>query len=107
MYFAVRSALRELRSDEGDSAPWLACRETAPTTVTRHQPEYLFCNSAHNKARANFTHPMRQQYNPRQDQPCADAPNFIALLRGKRTGRGSQRPDVHGMAGWKCVEPLA
>ena len=87
--------------------PQAACRETAVTVVTRHQSEYPFCNSANHKAGNNIARPMRQQHDPRQDQSCADAPHHIALLRGKRTGRGSQRPDMHGMAGWKCIEPLA
>jgi len=77
--------------------PQAACRETAVTVVTRHQSEYPFCNSANHKAGNNIARPMRQQHDPRQDQSCADAPHHIALLRGKRTGGRSQRPNVHGM----------
>jgi hypothetical protein len=40
--------------------------------------------SADDKAGGDIARPMRQQYNPRQDQPCADAPDHIALLHGKR-----------------------
>jgi hypothetical protein len=52
----------------------LACRETALAIVTRHQSEYPLCNSAHDKTGSNIARPMRQKHNPRQNQPCADAP---------------------------------
>jgi len=77
------------------------------TTIPRRQSEYPFCNGTRDKAGGNIARPMRKQDHPGCDQPCADAPDHIALPYGKRTGRRSQRPHVHGMAGRQCIEPFA
>jgi hypothetical protein len=82
----------------GPSSSERARWQSPLTAIARRQSDDPFCDGAHDKAGGDITRPMCQQDYPGCNQSRADAPDRMALPCGKRTGRGSQRPDVDGMA---------
>ena len=65
------------------------------TTIPRRQSEYPFCNGTHDKAGGNIARPMRKQDHPGCDQPCADAPDHIALPYGNSAEAASAGGLIH------------